>query len=546
MLKNKFIVRKSKKAKRSILYISLLFFVLDATFIVINYHSAREALYKNLTDKALISTANFNTTVQMTYRSMQLMSDFISHDNELNQLFLRGKKAIDMHNEMGDRIAAEIRSELLQQVKPAWDQLTSKFDVRQLHYHLGPGSLSFLRVHKPTKFGDRMDNLRFTVVDTNATEKGHTGFETGRIYSGLRSVSPVWCYDNEQGQSVYVGAVEVGTSFKQILPMFPQNYATEVVVLLTKEHVENKMWPQFIAQYFAEHTDMNYYLEAASSDIAANLVNELLKVSPINDDYKTQNVELVEINDAQLAMYYFPLRDYRGDQDPNLKPVGLVLLWSDVSDLFTAFKKSVWINIVYAVCGFVFLEAVLLWFFNREFRLLVAEKEATIDGLTGFYNRRYFDKTLNHEMLGASRSNSALALIMCDIDYFKQYNDTYGHVAGDGCLQQVAAVMAHVLKRGNDWIARYGGEEFVIVLPGTELDGAYLVAERIRVAVEDANIPHRTSKVGPRVTISVGVACTVEKGCTCNSGLINCADMKLYKAKESGRNAVFAAPRSPT
>jgi len=132
----------------------------------------------------------------MTYRSMQLMSEFICHDKNLNQLFLSGKKAIDMHSATGDKLADRVRDQLLHEVKPAWDQLISKFDVRQLHYHLGPGSLSFLRVHKPEKYGDRMDELRYTVVDTNATGIGRTGFETGRIYSGLRSVSPVWCYDS--------------------------------------------------------------------------------------------------------------------------------------------------------------------------------------------------------------------------------------------------------------------------------------------------------------------------------------------------------------
>lgn len=519
--------------------------MLDASFIVINYYSAREALCKNLTDRALISAANFNTTVQMTYRSMQLMSEFISHDSALNQLFLRGKKAVERHNKSGDMVAAEVRAALLKDVKPAWDQLTAKFDVRQLHYHLGPGSLSFLRVHETDKYGDRMDDLRFTVVDTNATGRGRTGFETGRIYSGLRSVSPVWSYDKEQGQSVYVGAVEVGTSFKQIVPMFPQDYATEVAVLLTKEHVENTMWPQFIEQYFAEHTYMKYYLESASSDTAASLVNKLVQATTINEDYKSNNVKLVEVDNAHLAMFYIPLRDYRGELDPTRKPVGFILLWSDVGEQIAAFHTSVWINVIYAVCGFIFLEAVLLWFFNREFRLLVAEKESTIDELLDVYNRRYFDKTLNHEMLCANRTNGALSLIMCDVDYFKQYNDSYGHVDGDKCLQQVAAAMSKVLKRGNDWIARYGGEEFAIVLPGTDLEGAQLVAERIRVAVESAHIPHTASKVGPWVTVSIGVACTLGKRCTGNSSLVACADQKLYEAKQAGRNRVCAESSTP-
>ncbi|MBN2644674.1 MAG: hypothetical protein JXR59_04280 [Desulfuromonadaceae bacterium] len=182
----------SKHIRGSFLLISLLIFSLDATFVAINYYSARDALYQNLTDRARAHSSDFNITLQMTYRNLEQMSELISHDEKLNRLFLQGKRAIGMGGELGSEIADLVRQELLEKIKPAWDGLMERFDVRQLHYHLGPGSLSFLRVHRPEKYGDRMDDLRFTIVDTNAEKTGRIGFETGRIYSGLRSVSPVW------------------------------------------------------------------------------------------------------------------------------------------------------------------------------------------------------------------------------------------------------------------------------------------------------------------------------------------------------------------
>jgi len=308
------------------------------------------------------------------------------------------------------------------------------------------------------------------------------------------------------------------------------------------------MWPQFISEYLSQYGYMDYYLEAVSSATASTQVKSVLQAATIKGDFVADNVELIDIDDAQFARYYFPLRDYRGDQDPSLKPVGFVLVWHEVSDLVAAFKSSVWINIVYAICGFIVLESVLLWFFNREFRLFIAEQEATIDGLTGIYNRRYFDKSLGHEMLCANRSKADLALILCDVDYFKQYNDHNGHVDGDRCLKQVATIISQVLQRGSDWSARYGGEEFATVLPGTNLEGACLFAERIRIAVESAHIPHGASTVGPWVTVSIGVACSsADKQCSGCCELIRAADKNLYKAKLAGRNIVVAeAAEIPT
>ncbi len=171
---------------------------------------------------------------------------------------------------------------------------------------------------------------------------------------------------------------------------------------------------------------------------------------------------------------------------------------------------------------------------------------ALVDSLTQVFNRRYFDLQLNLEWRRLRRIPSPLSLILCDVDCFKIYNDTYGHQKGDQCLQQIAKAISTVVKRSGDIIARYGGEEFAIILPHTPKSGAIKVAEDIRVAVQKLNIPHISSSVNPVVTISVGVASTVPNTQDNLYWLVEAADLALYESKKQGRNniAVYQYPIS--
>jgi diguanylate cyclase (GGDEF)-like protein len=166
------------------------------------------------------------------------------------------------------------------------------------------------------------------------------------------------------------------------------------------------------------------------------------------------------------------------------------------------------------------------------------ERLSSSDGLTQVANRRCFDQTLEREWNRLKRTKEPLSLIMCDVDFFKLFNDTYGHQGGDDCLRSVAKALGDSARRGGDFIARYGGEEFVVVLPATEAEGALNVAEKIRLAVELLAIEHSKSQVAPHVTLSLGVATIIP----CDEGtpelLIKCADDALYTAKSSGRNRV--------
>lgn len=166
---------------------------------------------------------------------------------------------------------------------------------------------------------------------------------------------------------------------------------------------------------------------------------------------------------------------------------------------------------------------------------------STRDGLTGISNRRYFDEYLAKVWNRAIRSRSTLSLILCDIDFFKNYNDHYGHQKGDVCLQQVASLLDEFSRREGDLVARYGGEEFAIVLPDTSLDNALIIAEKISQALERAALPHEASTVSNVVTISMGVSSISPTRDLYSASLIAETDRLLYEAKSTGRNRVVAS-----
>ena len=174
---------------------------------------------------------------------------------------------------------------------------------------------------------------------------------------------------------------------------------------------------------------------------------------------------------------------------------------------------------------------------NQQLKILTVE-----DPLTGIANRRHFNTVFEKEFKRALRNNTALSLIMCDIDHFKLFNDNYGHQQGDSCIQRVANSLAKIAKRPGDLVARYGGEEFVILLPETNLEGASFVANLLLKRVSKEHIEHKYSLVADHVTMSLGVSNVTPERTedieAAMENLLKVADNNLYLAKERGRNQV--------
>ncbi len=194
-----------------------------------------------------------------------------------------------------------------------------------------------------------------------------------------------------------------------------------------------------------------------------------------------------------------------------------------------------------AIGGLLFGGHFLATFFDRTEQRAQSEmlrKLAYMDSLTGVANRRHFDQALDAEWRRCRRSSQPLALILIDIDHFKQFNDLYGHQAGDACLRSVAAVLRAGLGRSHDVVARYGGEEFVCLLPECPQEGASGKARALRQSVQELGIEHRGSSAAAVVTISAGVAALVPDGASSPQALLALADERLYRAKAGGRNRV--------
>ncbi len=197
-------------------------------------------------------------------------------------------------------------------------------------------------------------------------------------------------------------------------------------------------------------------------------------------------------------------------------------------------------NTLYAIAVIFAVIAIIvtyvLRFSGKQFKQI--SRLTIIDDVSGTYNRRYFDMVLEEEWKRSMREYTPLSLLMVDIDYFKAYNDTYGHQMGDVCLFAIGKILSGQLNRTADFTARYGGEEFAIVLPNTRVEYARLLAERIRRSVEEARIKAGCDKVSPWVTVSIGLATTTAEYEQSSAVLVKAADNCLYESKRQGRNKV--------
>ena len=167
-----------------------------------------------------------------------------------------------------------------------------------------------------------------------------------------------------------------------------------------------------------------------------------------------------------------------------------------------------------------------------------------LDGLSGVFNRRYFDQQLATEWARSARNNSPLSLILVDVDFFKLYNDRYGHQAGDDALRTIAITLKSCLRRPADLVARYGGEEFACILPETSYDDALAMAQELERRIRRLGMPHESSSVDNVVTISVGIATRDPDALGDAQGLIGLADSMLYRAKNTGRGRVLGGVMS--
>lgn len=476
---------------------------------------------------------------------MLSIADLLASDLEVRRLLTDGDAAVrEEGGQGGGERSAHLRAALARRIAPQWERMRQEIGLRQMHFHLAPEAVSFLRMNAPDEFGDSLARIRHLVPDVQGDGRRRSGFEIGPSYAGIRGVVPVLAPDSER----MVGTLEVGVSLAGHIERLSQQTGVGYGVLLAPWAVRGVMFEAFEPPRIGG-PDGGLLLAASRGELAAWLAESRLP----RDQGRHQSTRL-EWHGHHYLLVRFPLRDYAGRLDPARAPIGSVVVWKDIAEQTASCRRASerhlrLILIVYLAVQLLVLELLNLsrreW--RRQLEVRTAElrdqeaeliRLATTDSLTEVFNRRHFLEQLVAQIARLQRLGESCALLMLDLDHFKQVNDTYGHAVGDEVLRHFARLACRGLRQ-IDLVGRIGGEEFAVLLPGEGMDGAMKAAERIRQSIASEPTPTSTAAGMVGVTVSIGVTrlATTDTGPDTALGR---ADTALYRAKAAGRNRVVS------
>ena len=511
-----------------------LFCVLSAVVIAIatawvfsSYQLARKGAEAVVAERGLLLQRSYHSDISKYGGFMLETAEYIANDLTVSELMAEGAAAQAAHNQAGLKAA---RNQLLQHVTGSWDGFTQANSDRIMHFQFSP-AVSFLRMHRPDRFGDDLYDIRPGVVRVNATKKPISGYESGRYFRGIRGITPIFATTAKE-EGVHVGALEVGIALTTILNNLALESGIHFAVLFEHSHLQETLSDEQTQAYFNQHVGIDKYVLDWRSDPISD--ETLIRKSLEPDSFVTQT-ELVESDGRTWGVTQFPLIESATGVNSGV-PVGVVMAWFDAEDVIEQVREQLMFSAVVALFIVIIIEGFLFLGLKRESELRKERFMSLTDALSGISNRRHFDETLEQEVRRATRSGSDLSIILGDIDFFKKFNDHYGHQEGDECIQRIAQALQSGLRRAGDFLARYGGEEFVIVLPDTPLSEAEIVAERLRKSVLGAQITHATHPDSDIVTMSFGVASGKVSNATAGKLMVATADRALYEAKASGRD----------
>ena len=476
---------------------------------------------------------------------MLQVANVFAHTPEYRTLFHAGKQAVEAEGGgAGSTRSQQAREALYNAVNPNWKQLNEMFNARVLQFHLGPGSTSFLRVHKPEKYGDNMDTVRHTIVDTNRLQTAVKGFETGRVYSGIRGTSPVMI-TNEPGEFEHVGTVEAGVSFSLVLDSLLSEFDVNAAVLLTEEHLQQNVWPDILKEMIEKEPLVNgsFIEQTTSRQIIQLETQETNHHHPADKDNLT-DVKILTLDDRDYLYAVQPLRDYLGSTDSNQPDAGEIVIWQDITHIYATFYKDLLSSLYYAIAAFFLIELLLFWAIrsvsNRLNTVIDQQKKhqqeleliAHYDPLTNLPNRTLFADRFNQAIAHSKRSETLLAVCFMDLDHFKPINDNYGHDVGDKLLIEVAKRIQTIL-RDEDTVSRQGGDEFAILL--SDLKSSIQCIQTLKRIHHSLAQPYIIDGQAHLVSASSGTTLYPIDDSDLDT-LLRHADQAMYQAKLVGRN----------
>ncbi|GAX87954.1 conserved hypothetical protein [Lebetimonas natsushimae] len=421
-----------------------------------------------------------------------------------------------------------LRKNLFKKLAPAY-KLLKKYGIRQLHFHL-VGNISFLRFHKPDKFGDLLHGIRYSVDLVNKTKKILRGFEEGRVFNGFRNIYPLFYHKK------FVGTVEISYSIKAIAEILQRNKSNFYGILLNKKIIDKKVWKEHLKNYRRSIINPDYFWDqkALNSIYAKN--SEYLKEFEQIEKIIRRNLGNKLFNHHAFIIPFYlkhkyfiaifhPLQNIEG------KFVGYIVSIQK-NDFYAQLKKDYILTISIFII-ITFFISILFFLFLKQERIIKENLSfySNHDSLTKLLNRRGFDTSVAALEEIHKRNKLPFSILFIDIDHFKKINDKYGHDIGDKVLSELANILKSNLRK-SDLIARWGGEEFIVILANTDKETAEKIAEKLRLAIEQyhqKNLPH--------FTVSIGIA-TADKENFNIDNLLKKADEALYAAKKSGRNRV--------
>ncbi|HPJ34844.1 MAG TPA: diguanylate cyclase [Spirochaetota bacterium] len=506
-------MKLSSKNRYSALILFILLLLVSIILHINNYRQNRTEIKNAYINK-------FNTEFQICMSTYSEMADFIFQfyidTDAVKKTFAMGVKTKNKY------LQNRYRKELLKTLTPLYKKITL-YNFRQLHFH-SKNNISFLRFHRPEKYGDDLTGFRDSVKHVNLKKKKMTGFEEGRIYNGYRFVFPMQ-YRNE-----HIGSVEISVSMKTLIDKFENLFGQNTRFIIKKNVVEKKVFKNELQNYIEWTIDSHYLMDKSipvknitdshiSPEDTLKIKNDINRYSPSASPFCTR----ITIDGHGIILTFIPVKNITG------KHVAYIYNYSSdkrLREISVSFYILLGLMLLLFICMIMFL----LYFNYSQNKI---QEMITHDYLTKTLTRRTLYEKLNLEYKIYKRYGNIFSVIMVDIDHFKKINDSYSHASGDIILSAVASIMKKAI-RDTDSVGRYGGEEFIILLPQTDKNGAATVAEHLRKEISEFNF-HRIGTI----TVSCGVGQMKPEFKTVDE-LINEADQNLYRAKESGRNRVIS------